>query len=120
MCVGIPMQIVEPGEGCALAELDGERRWISTLLVAEPALGDWVLVQGETARASLSEGEARRTLEAWEAVQAAARGGAIEHLLADLVERESELPPHLRPETGAERSTPQGDAQGGAGPAAAQ
>jgi hydrogenase expression/formation protein HypC len=100
MCVGVPMRIQSIGPGVAWAEVDGERRQISTLLLdQEPAAGEHVLVHGVNAIRRLEAEEALLIRDALAAVLAAAAGRPFDHLVADLIDREPELPAHLRPST---------------------
>jgi hydrogenase expression/formation protein HypC len=70
---------------------------IQTLLLDQtPAVGDWVLVHIDTAIRAIDAEEARQIVDALAAVQAASHGDPFEHLLADLINREPELPEHLR------------------------
>ncbi len=63
MCLGIPAQLVEVVEpGLAKAEISGVRREVSTALVPEAAVGDWVLVHVGFALARIDEEQARETL----------------------------------------------------------
>ncbi len=97
MCIGIPLQVVETGEGYALCR-DGDRlRRIDTLLVGRPEPGAWLLTFLDTAREILSEEQARQIRDALEAVTLAMQGqGDIDHLFADLVDREPRLPEFAR------------------------
>lgn len=99
MCIGVPMQVVEAEEAAAICVADGERREVSTLLLDDgPAKsGDWVLVHINTAVRRLSPEEAQQIGDALAAVLAASGGQPYEHLIADLIDREPELPAHLRP-----------------------
>lgn len=60
MCIGIPMQIVSVEPGHAICRGRGEQRRVRTLLVAEPAVGDWVLVFLDSVRERI---DARRAAE---------------------------------------------------------
>ena len=60
MCIGIPMQIVSIEPGHAICHRRGEQRRVRTLLVAEPAVGDWVLVFLDSVRERI---DARRAAE---------------------------------------------------------
>jgi hydrogenase expression/formation protein HypC len=68
----------------------------TALLDSPPAPGDWLLVHVDTAIRVLDAMEARHIADALEAVDRAARGEAFEHLIADLIDREPQLPEHLR------------------------
>jgi hydrogenase expression/formation protein HypC len=95
--MGIPMQVVVAGHGWADCRNGDELCRIDTLLLDAVAPGDWVLVHVDSAIRSLEPDEARAIRDALLAVQCAAAGQPFEHLLADLIEREPQLPPHLRP-----------------------
>ena len=99
MCVGLPMRVVELGDGTALCERHGERRRIDTLLVGALAPGDWLLAfQGSAVRV-LSADEAAATDAALAALEAVLAGADdVSQHFADLVDREPELPAHLRGE----------------------
>ncbi|MGH9177255.1 MAG: HypC/HybG/HupF family hydrogenase formation chaperone [Acidimicrobiales bacterium] len=71
MCLGIPGQVVEivnPAEHKAIAEVDGVRREINVGLVMGDAgglqVGDWVLIHVGFAMTKIDEEEAARNL-AW-------------------------------------------------------
>jgi hydrogenase expression/formation protein HypC len=97
MCIGIPMQVVEAYESCALcADRDGRRVQIDTLLVGRQVAGAWLLTFLDTAREVLAEDRARDILGALQAMDAAGRGESFEHLIADLIDREPQLPEFLR------------------------
>ena len=94
------MQVSEAGGfGWAYCDCAGERRRIDMRLVGEQAPGTWVLVFIDAAREVIDELRARRTRDALEALEAALRGEPFEHLFADLIGREPELPAFLRPAT---------------------
>ena len=70
MCLGIPAQVVELLEpGVAKAEVSGVRREVSTVLVPEAEVGDWVLVHVGFALHTIDEDEAARTLELLEQIE---------------------------------------------------
>lgn len=98
MCIGVPMRLLEAGTFEALAESDtGERRCIQLTLVGEQPEGAYVLVLSDQAMRVLDPLEARQISDGLAAVLAAERGESFDHLFADLVDREPQLPPHLRP-----------------------
>ncbi len=97
MCVGIPMQVIEPGEGVALCRGSGEDLRVDTRLVGEVAPGEWLLVFLGAARERMSEEAAHQTADALRALEMAMRGETgFEHLFADLIGREPQLPEHLQ------------------------
>jgi hydrogenase expression/formation protein HypC len=70
MCLAIPARvvgIVEPG--LATAEVSGVRREVSTALVPEAEIGDWVLVHVGFALHTIDEDEAARTLALLEEIE---------------------------------------------------
>ncbi len=94
MCIGIPMQIVEAGSGYAWCEGMGQRRQINTLLVGDQPVGTWLLTFLDSAREVLSADDAARITNAVQAVNLIMQGDSeIDHLFADLVDREPQLPP---------------------------
>ena len=101
MCLGIPLQVqslMPSGAAlCAAAGADLVVQTVETSLLDHPPRpGDWLLVHVDVAVRALAPAEARQIGDALQAVAAAAAGEPFEHLLADLVDREPELPPHLR------------------------
>jgi hydrogenase expression/formation protein HypC len=66
MCLAIPMLLIERRDMDGLAELDGVRRQIGTLLCPEAEVGDWVLVHAGYAIGTIDAVEARKTLDALE------------------------------------------------------
>ncbi len=101
MCIGIPMQIKEAGVGSALCEGMGERKRISTLLVGDQPEGTWLLTFLDAAREVLDPADAARITDAVTAVNLVMQGSTdIDHLFADLIDRE---PP--RPESAPRRDS---------------
>ena len=97
MCIGIPMQVLHGDALAAECEGRGERQQIDMRLVGEQPAGTWVLAFQGAARRVLEPDEAAQTLAAIEALEATLRGDTnIDHLFADLVDREPQLPEHLR------------------------
>jgi hydrogenase expression/formation protein HypC len=77
MCIGIPMQIVSIEPGHAICSGRGEQRRVRTLLVAELAVGDWVLVFLDSVRERIDARRAAEidaTLDLLRAAQAGAGG----------------------------------------------
>ena len=94
MCLGIPMQVIRSGFGSALCEGLGEQREISTLLVGDQPKGTWLLTFMNSAREVISEADARRISDAVTAVGLVMDGATdIDHLFADLIDREPPRPP---------------------------
>jgi hydrogenase expression/formation protein HypC len=97
MCLGVPMQVVAAGDGWAECRNGEALRRVDTLLLDPVAPGDWVLVHVASAVRAIDAAEAASIRGALLAVERAASGQPFEHLLADLIDREPQLPPHLRP-----------------------
>jgi hydrogenase expression/formation protein HypC len=98
MCIGIPMQVVERRARYALCAGGGEAREIDMALVGEQPEGTWILVFLDAAREVISTQEAARIGDALTALALVAEGEAnVDHLFADLIGREPELPDHLKP-----------------------
>ncbi|WP_142848342.1 HypC/HybG/HupF family hydrogenase formation chaperone [Telmatospirillum sp. J64-1] len=97
MCIGIPMRILSAEGLLALCEgRNGARQQVDLSLTGPQAAGTWLLVHLDTARSVMTAEEARRVADALEAIEAVQQGRDIDHLFADLVEREPELPDFLR------------------------
>ena len=96
MCIGIPMTVRECTEHSALCERRGEVRRVSMLLLGAVPVGTPVLVHVDSAVRVLDPEEARQIDDALDGVAAAAAGLPFEHLFADLIGREPELPAFLR------------------------
>jgi len=96
MCLGVPMTIVETDGISALCEFRGEQRRVSMLLLSNPAVGAKVLVYIDTAIRLLDDEEARLIADAIEGLGAALNGEDCDRFFADLVDREPQLPEHLR------------------------
>ncbi|MBB4371736.1 hydrogenase expression/formation protein HypC [Bradyrhizobium sp. cir1] len=96
MCLGLPMTIVETDGVSALCEFRGEQRRVSMLLLSNPPVGAKVLVYIDTAIRMLDEEEARLIADAIEGLGAALNGEDCDRFFADLIDREPQLPEHLR------------------------
>lgn len=99
MCIGIPMQVIESGPGQALCRSrDGnDTRRVDMLLVGDLPEGSWVLVFLDAAREVLDEITAHQISDALAALDMAMQGeGQVDHLFADLVDREPQLPDFLQ------------------------
>jgi hydrogenase expression/formation protein HypC len=96
MCIGLPMTIMSSDGATALAERRGEQRRISLLLVGELPVGSQVLVFIDSAVRLLDAEEARQIDDALDGLAAAIEGRDFEHLFADLIDREPQLPEFLR------------------------
>ena len=98
MCIGIPMTVLEGDDYTARCERHGEVRQVSMLLVGAVPAGTPVLVHLDSAVRVLEDGEAGKINDALDGVAAALAGQRFEHLFADLIDREPELPAFLRPD----------------------
>ena len=99
MCLGIPMRVVEVRQGMAVCEGLGERREINMQLVGDQPVGTWVLTFLDAAREILSEEDAASISDAVMAVNLVMQGQTdVDHLFADLVDREPPRPPSLPPD----------------------
>lgn len=99
MCLGIPYEIVEAGFLSARAHSRQGDAWIDMSLVGDQPAGTHVLVFLGAAREVISSTRAAQIADALEAVRLvmSGEGADIDHLFADLVDREPQLPEHLRP-----------------------
>lgn len=96
------MQVIA-GDGAgtfAVCESRGERKRVDMLLLGEMPPGTWVLEFHGAARRVLSAAEAQQTLAALSALEIVLNDPgdavAVDSLFADLVERQPQLPEHLR------------------------
>jgi hydrogenase expression/formation protein HypC len=81
----------------ALCERDGAHHLIDTQLVGKPQIGDWLLTFLDTAREVISPEHAVQIQDALQALTLTLQGETnIDHLFADLVNREPQLPEFLR------------------------
>ncbi len=107
MCIGIPMQVVESGEGYAWCEGLGERRQIDMLLVGDQPVGTWLLTFLNSAREVLSAENAQQISDAVQAVNLVMQGDTnIDHLFSDLLDREPLRPGSNQPK---KKCIPQGE-----------
>ncbi len=63
MCLGVPMKVIEIKGPRAVVELGGLKREVSVELLDEVEPGQWVIVHAGFAIETLSEDEARETLQ---------------------------------------------------------
>jgi hydrogenase expression/formation protein HypC len=96
MCIGRPVRVLQSGEGFALCDDAGDHCRIDMRLVGDQPVGAWVLVFMDAAREVLTESRAHQIRNALAALQAAAVGDPVEHLFADLIDREPTLPEFLQ------------------------
>lgn len=96
MCLGVPMTIIEGDEFSALAERGGDKRRVSMLLVGAQPPGTKILVHIDSAVRVLEAQEAEDISRALDGLAAALNGENFDDAFADLINREPQLPPHLR------------------------
>jgi hydrogenase expression/formation protein HypC len=91
------MQVLERRGELALCAYQGDTSLVDMMLVGEQAVGTWVLVFLQTAREVLSEQAAQQINDALLAMQLAMQGETqLDHLFADLIDREPQLPEFLK------------------------
>lgn len=96
MCVGLPMTVISAEGATALCARRGEHRSVSIALIGSVAPGEQVLVFIDSAVRKLDAEEARLIDDALDGVAAALQGQPFDHLFADLIGREPQLPAHLQ------------------------
>ena len=97
MCIGLPMQVVEPRGRYALCRSGSDLRTVDMILVGEQLPGTHVLVFLDAARDVMTADEAKKTADALTALSLVMQGEtSVDHLFADLAGREPELPSHLK------------------------
>lgn len=113
MCIGIPMEIIEIHGNvtrCRRADIDSNAaeviEEVDASLVGPQPVGSWLLVFLGAAREVLDPQRAHDMVRALQGLAAATAGGDFESFFADLIDREPELPAHLRP---VEAATPTPD-----------
>jgi hydrogenase expression/formation protein HypC len=98
MCIGVPMQVIEPDGSFAWCEGGEQRERLDMRLVGEQPAGTWVLGFHGAARQVLSEQEAAQAVAGRQALAAVLSGdGRIDDFFADLLGRDPALPAHLLP-----------------------
>lgn len=99
MCIGVPHEIIETGFTQARARSRNGETVIDMTLVGDQPVGAHVLVFLGAAREVLDPLRASQISDALEAMALVMAGdGNIDHLFADLIGREPQLPDHLRPQ----------------------
>lgn len=99
MCIGIPMQVQSLAGNSAFCQRRGGAGPVEPIdirLLEGVQPGDWLLTFLGAARSTLTEVEAAQVDDALEALSLALDGGSVDHLFADLIDREPQLPPHLQ------------------------
>lgn len=110
MCIGIPLQVRRldaDGDFALCGDGSTEERLDLRLVGAQPE-GTWVLAFNGAARRVLDAVEAAQIRSALQALEAALQGRTegFDALFADLVDREPQLPEHLRPQPPAAAAAP--------------
>ena len=75
MCLAVPAKLIETNGSEAIADLHGNHLRITTLLVPEAKVGDWVLIHAGFAIQRLEEQAAARTWAVLEQAADAMDGG---------------------------------------------
>ncbi len=96
MCLGVPMTVIEGDDVTALCARGDERRRVSVLLIGRQPVGAQLLVHIDSAVRVLDAEEATLIEKALQGLEAALRGEDFESAFADLIDREPQLPEHLR------------------------
>jgi hydrogenase expression/formation protein HypC len=97
MCLGIPMRVIESNGLMARCHGRGSERWLDLALVGQQAPGTWLLAFINSAREVIDEPRARTINDALDALEAVLDGETdLSAHFADLIEREPQLPEHLR------------------------
>jgi len=97
VCIGIPVKVQRRDGLQAWCSGRGERHRIDLQLVGEQDPGTWLLAFQGSALRVLSAAEAARIDAALDALEAALRGASdFDAYFGDLIDREPQLPEHLR------------------------
>ena len=106
MCVGIPMEVLEVRGNVATCRGRQGVATVDASLVAPLAPGEWVMTFLGAARSKVLAEEAVLIDRALDALDSIARGEApdVAAFFPDLVDREPELPEHLRAQVANARS----------------
>lgn len=92
MCIALPMQVTHSEPGHAWVAGRGERRRVSTALVGERAVGDWLLVFLDSARELIDAPRAAEVNALLDLVE-----GALAGAPATTTETSFELPSRMDP-----------------------
>ena len=100
MCIAFPMQVISCNEVSARCSRPNREVEVDITMIEPPKPGEWLLVFQDRALRPITEEEARDIEAALGATALAMMGEAGEDDIragfSDLVDREPELPPHLR------------------------
>ena len=107
MCIGVPMQVIEMRGTFALCEAEGKQELVDMILVGDQVQNTWILNFLGAAREVLTAENAENITQALSALNDVTQGtgSQIDHLFADLIDREPELPPHLQAQVLAQKQT---------------
>ena len=90
------MQIIGFNGAYAVCQRGDEQHLIDPILVGKPEIGTWVLTFLDTAREIISPEQAAQIQDALQALTLTLQGDYnVDHLFADLVNREPQLPDFL-------------------------
>jgi hydrogenase expression/formation protein HypC len=99
MCLGIPMEVVSADGNVAVCRGRHGVVRIDATLVAPVGVGEWLLTWLGSARSKIDAEEAGLIDRALDALEAVDRGETdLAQYFQDLVDREPQLPEHLRPQ----------------------
>jgi hydrogenase expression/formation protein HypC len=90
------MRIIESDDISALCQRGDEQRRVSLLLLGPLPVGTQVLIHIDTAVRVLDADEAALIDQALDGLAASMRGEDFRSAFADLIDREPQLPDHLR------------------------
>lgn len=91
------MQVIGFNGQYAVCERDGQQHLIDPILVGKPELGAWLLTFLDTAREIITLEHATLINNALQALTLTLHGDEnVDHLFADLINREPQLPDFLR------------------------
>jgi hydrogenase expression/formation protein HypC len=91
------MRIVAAEATVAVCEGRGRREQVDLALVGEQPVGTWILAYQGSAVRTMTPDEAAQTSAALDALDAVLAGSDnVDAFFADLIDREPELPPHLK------------------------
>jgi hydrogenase expression/formation protein HypC len=97
MCIGVPMRLVADGTERATCVGRGQTETLDLMLVGAQPAGTWVLAFRGAAMRVMTADEAYETDAALDALEAVLAGnGNVDAHFADLVDREPQLPDHLK------------------------
>ena len=102
MCLGVPYEVISSNFLTAQARSGYDVATIDMSLVGEQPAGTHILVFLGAAREVISPERAAQVADALEAVRLVMTGAGtanIDHLFADLINREPQIPEHLLPDT---------------------